>query len=113
MIEIQTRYTPPTNVTCIRDGEKVVEYPCMKKDGYEVMQVITDRQLSYYTTYIQIRNACDLLGRNYYTCKVENYAGSYSRTIRTNMEGMIIILRLNIIYIYMLTPSMCVPAYLL
>ena len=74
----------------------MVAYPCMKKDGYEVMQVITNRYRSYYTTYIQIRNACDLLGRNYYTCKVENYAGSRSRNIRTNMEGMIIILRFNI-----------------
>ena len=112
VIEIQTRYSPPTDVTCKIDEEIVVEYPCMKKDGYEAMQVITDRRRSYYTTYIQIRNVCDLLGRNYYTCEVDNYAGSRSSKIRTDLKGMIIILRFNI-YIYLLTPSMCVPAYLL
>ena len=89
MIEIKTRYYPPTNVTCKRNGEIVVAYPCMKKDGYEVMQVITNRRYSYYTTYIQIRNACDLVGRNVYTCTVENSAGRHSRNIRTYMKGMI------------------------
>ena len=89
VIEIKTKNAPPTNVTCQRDGETVVSYPCTKKDGYEVMQVITDRRNSYYTTYIQIRNACDLVGRNDYVCTVENSAGRHSRTIRTNMEGMI------------------------
>ena len=89
VIEIKTRNSPPTNVTCKRDGEIVVSYPYMKKDGYEVMQVVTDRSRSYYTTYIQIRNCCDLVGRNDYTCTVENSAGRHSRTIRTNMEGMI------------------------
>ena len=88
----------------------MVKYPCMTKDGYEVIQVLTDRQRSYYTTYILIRNACDLLGRNTYTCKVENYAGSHSRTIRTDLKGMIIILRLNI---YICSRQVCVPAYLL
>ena len=107
VIEIQTRYSPPTNVTCQRNGEIVVAYPCMKKDGYEVMQVITDRYRSYYTTYILIRTACDLLGRNTYTCKVENYAGSHSRNIYTKMEGMIIILRFNI-YIYICSRQVCV-----
>ena len=88
VIEIKTRYSPPTNVTCIRDGEIVVAYPCMKKDGYEVMQVITNRRNSDYTTYIQIRNACDLVGKNEYTCTVENSAGRHSKNIRTSMEGM-------------------------
>ena len=89
VIEIKTRYSPPTNVTCKRYGEIVVSNPCTKKDGYEVMQMITDRRNSYYTTTIQIRNACDLVGRNDYVCTVENSAGRHSRTIRTNMEGMI------------------------
>ena len=89
VIEIRTRYSPPTIVTCKRDGEIVIAYPCIKKDGYEVMQVITNRYRSYYATYIQIRNICDLIGRNNYICTVENSAGRHSRTIRTNMNGMI------------------------
>ena len=86
----------------------MVKYPCMTKDGYEVMQVITDRRNSYYTTYILIRNVCDLLGRNTYTCEVENYAGSRSRNIYTKMEGMIIILRFNIYIIYICSRQVCV-----
>ena len=89
MIEIRTRNSPPTNITLQRDGKIVVSYPCTKKDGYEVMQVITDRRNSYYTTYIQIRNACDLVGRKNYICTVENSAGRHSRTIFPDKEGMI------------------------
>ena len=89
MIEIRTRNAPPTIVTCKRDEEIVVAYPCTKKDGYEMMQVITDRRNSYYVTTIQIRNACDLVGRNDYICTAENSAGRHLRTIRTHMEGMI------------------------
>ena len=107
MIEIRTRYSPPTNITCKRDREIVIApHTCNSKDGYEVMQVITDRYRSYYTTYIQIRNACDLIGKNVYTCTVENSAGSHSRAIHTNMEGMIII-NPKIQYKYLLTPNMC------
>ena len=89
----------------------MVKYPCMTKDGYEVIQVLTDRQRSYYTTYILIRNACDLLGKNTYTCEVENYAGRHSRTIRTDLEGMIIILRFNIIYKYTQAKYVCQHTY--
>ena len=105
MIEIKTRYSPPTNVICKRDGEIVVSHPCTKKYGYEVMQVITDRRYSYYTTYIQIRNACDLFGRKNYICTVENSAGRHSRTIPLPPEGMIII-NSKTQYKYLLRPNM-------
>ena len=89
MIEIKTRYSPPTEVTWQRDGVIVhAVHPCMEGAGYEMTQILTSKRYSYYTTYLRIRNIAHLAGSHVYTCDVENYGGNTSKNISTHVQGI-------------------------
>ena len=85
MIEFSTSYSPPTEVTWLRDGRSVTV------DGYnyEMEHVVTNRyyQYTYYYNVLFIRDAVGLAGYHTYTCTVTNYAGTTSRTISTGFSG--------------------------
>ena len=89
MIEIKTKYSPPTNVTWQRDGVTVYRYPHLEGAGYEMTQIITNKKSSYYTTSLLIRSAAHLAGSHTYTCSVQNSIGIASRNVSTHMQGKI------------------------
>ena len=89
VIEIRTRYSPPTSVIWKRNGALVHEHPHMEGDVYEMTQILTNRRYSYYTTYLRIRNVAHLIGSPIYTSIVENNGGSTSKNISTkHIQGI-------------------------
>ena len=82
-LECLTQNSPPTTVTWLRDGVAVH----VDGGGYEMMQIVTERQISQYKNILLIRNATDLAGNHTYTCSVSNAAGSYSQNISTTLTG--------------------------
>ena len=82
-LECLTQNSPPTTVTWSRDGVAVH----VDGVGYEMMQIVTDRQYSRYRNILHIRNAVELVGDHTYTCSVSNAAGSSSQSISTKMTG--------------------------
>ena len=64
----RTSVIPPTNVTWMREGELV------NTDGtdFEQSQIITSRYQVYYDNILTVKNASFALGRQNYTCIVEN-----------------------------------------
>ena len=90
-IEIKTEYSPPTNVTWQRDGVTVYIHPHLERAGYEMVQIVTNRISSHYTTYLLIRNATHLVGSHTYTCIVQNKIGIASRNVSTHMKGKVYI----------------------
>ena len=89
MIEIKTKYSPPTNVTWQRDGVTVYIHPQLEGAGYKMIQNITNKTSSYYISYLLIKNYTHLAGNHTYTCIVQNSIGRASRNVSTHMQGKI------------------------
>ena len=82
-IECLTRYSPPSNITWLRDGVPVL----VDGDKYEMIQTVTDRDSSYYNNTLLIRHAADLAGNLTYNCTITNPAGTTTQHISTTMKG--------------------------
>ena len=83
-VECLTQYSPPTNVTWLRDGVPVV----VDGVGYEMMQIVTERpSYSRYNNTLIIRNAVHLAGAHNYECTIDNRAGETTRSIPTTLSS--------------------------
>ena len=85
LIEItcNTKISPPTNVTWLRDGKK------LNIDGtlYQTVFHVADRINYLYNTTLVIRDATSIGGIHKYTCIVSNTQGTDQMTISTNVTG--------------------------
>ena len=85
LIEItcNTKISPPTNVTWLRDGKK------LNIDGtlYQTVFHVADRIHYLYNTTLVIRDATSIGGIHKYTCIVSNTQGTDQMTISTNVTG--------------------------
>ena len=82
-IECLTQYSPPTNVTWLRDGVPVQ----VDGEGYEMMQIVIDRPNSRYNNTLIIRNAIHLAGDHQYNCTIDNRAGTTTTSIATTLSS--------------------------
>ena len=90
-LECLTQYSPPTNVTWLRDGVRVH----LDGERYEMIQSVIERQwyrdtLSEYNNTLLIRDATDLVGVHTYTCTITNSAGSTFQNINTRLTGKLV-----------------------
>ena len=84
-VECLTQYSPPTNITWLRDGVEVK----VDGEGYEMMQTVIERRsYSRYNNTLIIRNAADLAGDHSYCCSISNLAGSTSECVATYWTGL-------------------------
>ena len=88
-LQFSTYYSPPTNVTVLRDGQPVT----VDGSGYEMILTIANRgpYSTRYSNKLLIRNAVDLIGYHTYTCIVSNYAGNTNNTVETVFIGIVVI----------------------
>ena len=82
-IECLTEYSPPTNVTWLRDGVPIE----VDGEGYEVIQAVIDRPNSRYNNTLIIRNAVDLAGDHEYNCTIDNRAGTTTSSVATTLSS--------------------------
>ena len=85
-VTCNTKLSPPTNVTWLRDGKK------LNIDGilYQTVVRVADRINYLYNTTLVIHDAASIGGVHTYTCIVSNTQGRDQMTTTTNISGNII-----------------------
>ena len=86
-VTCNTKISPPTNVTWLRDGKK------LNIDGtlYQTAVRVADRINYLYNTTLVIHDAANIGGIHNYTCIVSNTQGKDQMTTTTNISGNIIL----------------------
>ena len=86
-VTCNTKFSPPTNVTWLRDGKK------LNIDGtlYHTAVRVADRINYLYNTTLVIHDAANIGGIHNYTCIVSNTQGKDQMTTTTNISGNIIL----------------------
>ena len=83
-VECLTQHSPPTNVTCTRDGVALD----MDGESYQLTQRVLDRQRdSKYNNTLLIRNAIHLAGTHTYNCTITNVAGSTECSVTSFLDS--------------------------
>ena len=82
-VTCNTKFSPPTDVTWLRDGKK------LNIDGtlYQTAVRVADRINYLYNTTLVIHDAANIGGIHNYTCIVSNTQGRDLMTITTNISG--------------------------
>lgn len=82
-----TRISPPTKITWLRDGKRI------HIDGtlYQTVVRVTDRRYYRYNTILVIHDAANVGGVHNYTCIVSNTQGRDQMTTTTDVSGNLIL----------------------